>query len=267
MKKFTFPCEDPILSKYIDNYTILEFDDSYEEPVVMVPPLGFPVIQFQFGVESNFYNQDHLRVNSILCGQMTRHLILRPVSGTKLVGVDFKPYGIYNLFGIKLYELIDSAVPGSDLFMQKSIDQLIDNLKQADDYNIVIDLVANFLLTKISQVKVKPPSIYDPLIDRIIDANGLIDLSGLLGNKVHIRNFQRYFKTHIGISPKQFMQVLRHKFVLQCLFEDASFNWKDPRLDGYYYDQSHFDRDFIKFSKQRPMEYLRINHIMAKKLV
>lgn len=32
------------------------------------------------------------------------------------------------------------------------IDQLIDNLKQAKDYNIVIELVANFLLTKISYV-------------------------------------------------------------------------------------------------------------------
>lgn len=32
------------------------------------------------------------------------------------------------------------------------IDQLIDNIKQAKDYNIVIELVANFLLTKISYV-------------------------------------------------------------------------------------------------------------------
>ncbi len=267
MNKYVFACEHHVLAQFIDNYTILEFDGPMEADVMKVPPLGFPVIQFHFGGESHFYNRDHLRVNSIVCGQMTKHLMLKPVDGTKLLGIDFKPYGLYNLFGFQLVGLIDSAMPADHFFPQRDVDQLIDNLKQAENHNVRIEHITNFLMIQASKSRPKPYNTYDGLVDRMLEANGLVMLSSLLGNRFKLRNLQRYFNTHIGISPKLFLQVLRHKFVLQCLFENPGFNWRDPRLDGYYYDQSHFDRDFVKFTTQKPMEYLRLNHIMARNLI
>jgi hypothetical protein len=267
MNKYVFACEHPLLAQFIDNYTILEFDAPMEADVMKVPPLGFPVIQFHFGNESHFYNRDHLKVNSIVCGQMTKHLLLKPVSGTRLLGIDFKPYGLYNLLGFQLYGLIDSAIPADHFFPEQDVNQLIENLKQAENHASRIEFMTHFLVRQASKSQPKPHNVYDSLVDRMLEANGLVSLNTLLDSRYRLRNLQRYFKTHIGISPKLFLQVLRHKFVLQCYFENPGFSWHDPRLDGFYYDQSHFDRDFVKFTTQKPMEYLRLNHIMARNLI
>ncbi len=267
MIKHIFECRDRFLNDYIDGFTILEIENPSPTPTVKIPPLGFPVIQFQFGKPTNFYNRSDLQHDSLVIGQITRHILLRPEEETRLVGVDFKPYGLYNLFGVKPLMIRDGAMPARELFPPIAVDNLIGVLKQANNHEERIACTIGFLKEQAASFSQRNHGLYDALVDKMVASNGLIHLADVLGQKYNLRNLQRYFRLHIGIPPKLFLEILRHKFVLQNYFSNPSFNWKDPVLDGYFYDQSHFDRDFSRFSAEKPHTYLRMTHGMARKLV
>ncbi len=266
MQKREYLCDSNFLSKYIVDFFVLEFQSEFSEPI-KVPPLGFPVIQFHYGKQANFYNRPSLNDTAIVIGQITRHVLLRPQKGIKFIGVNFKPYGLYNLFNFIPQIITDGAADLAALFEQTAVDELLFNLRETESDFSRIQKITTFLEEQAKKKYQRQNCVYDALVDKMMAINGLATLEDLLHGKMSLRNLQRYFKLHIGISPKLFLQILRHKFILKQLFADPTFNWKNPLLDGYYYDQSHFTRDFQKFSFQKPIEYLRIPLEFSRHLV
>ncbi|MDP3443277.1 MAG: helix-turn-helix domain-containing protein, partial [Ignavibacteria bacterium] len=163
--------------------------------------------------------------------------------------------------------ITDGAISCNLFFGHISVDELLQSLRAAHSDHERIKLVSVFLITHSQNHRQHNNCIYDTLVDQMIEINGLITVEKCLHGKITIRNLERYFKKHIGISPKLFLELLRHKFLLHQLYINPAFNWKDPLLDGHFYDQSHFNRDFQKFSLEKPIEYLKINHELAKLLV
>lgn len=257
MFKKDFPCTDSFLSKYIDSISLLVFDAVPESGILQLPPLGFPVLQFHFGKRANFYNQPQLKDEALLIGQLSRHVVLRPVSGSALIGVNFKPYGLHNLLGISVDVLTDAGIDASIAFGQEFVQEQLKRLYKCTSDNQRVDLMTDFLRGIYPGFKQRKNCVYDAVVDDLVIRHGLVSLDSILSNAVKRRNLERYFQSHIGVSPKSFIQILRHKFVLGKLHERPDFRWDDPLLDGFYYDQSHFDRDFLKFSTQRPIEYLK----------
>lgn len=257
MLKHDFPCTDPFLSKHIDSMTVLHFDETPVSGYLKLPPLGFPVLQFHFGKQASFYNQPNLKDEAVLIGQLTRHVVLQPVAGSALVGVNFKPYGLYNLFGICVEVLTDAAVDLKSVFDETVIDTYMAQLTACDSDKKRMELMLEFLHQVYPTFKQRRNCLYDAVVDTIVTKNGLINLDSIHTSTIKARNLERYFQSHIGVSPKSFIQILRHKFVLGKLHEQPDFRWDDPLLDGFYYDQSHFDRDFLKFATQRPLDYLK----------
>lgn len=266
MQKREYLCDSGFLSKYVVDFFVFEFESDYPEPI-KVPPLGFPVIQFHYGERANFYNRPVLHETAIVIGQITRHVLLRPTKGTRFIGVNFKPYSLYNLLGFSPETITNGAVELAALFGRANVDDLLHDLADEMDDITRIQKISWFLEKHTEKITQRQNYVYDALVDKMIAVNGLTTVEQLLQGKITLRNLQRYFKKHIGVSPKLFLQILRHKFILQHLFADPGFTWRNPILDGYYYDQSHFTRDFQKFSFQKPFEYLRIPLDFSKHLV
>ncbi len=267
MIKVELTCTHEFLSNYVSGYTLLEFDGSFGADIIKLPPLGFPVIHFQYGEKTNFYHYDSLKHEALIIGQLTVHHLVRPFKGTKLIGIDFKPYGPYNLFMFHMNQIANTAVPANTFFGETAINKVIFALQGSQTPAEKVEIVENFLIESANGRQARNLSVYDALVDRAVQKNGMLKVEDMLCETVKQRNLQRYFKQRIGIPPKLFLQILRHKFVLQAMFANPQFTWRDPVLDGFYYDQSHFDRDFVRFSDQKPREYLQIDHILARKLV
>jgi hypothetical protein len=262
-----FPCNDSFLASFITDFTIIEFNETPEDEISKVPPLGFPVLQFHFGIEGNFYLDHGFRDKAILIGQFTRHVNLRPIEGTKIISANFKPYGLFNLLGLSPETLTDTAVDSSDVFGIEEINAFLKVLKTVSNNKKRLEAIKEFIKTESRKFKQRRNCIYDELVDKIIEKNGLLTVESLIQGKIKLRNLERYFKKHIGIPPKIFMDVLRHKFVLSQMYLKPEFQWSDPSLDGFYYDQSHFNRDFQKFSLEKPLEYNQNPHLFAKILM
>jgi len=114
-------------------------------------------------------------------------------------------------------------------------------------------------------VKLQP--YFDGLVDKMETENGLINQQDILDKNVSVRTLQRYFKEVIGISPKLFCQILRHKYIMKLLYENPEIKWSDIQLNGFYYDFAHFTKDFTHFSGLTPKQYLLIKNSFAAALL
>jgi AraC-like DNA-binding protein len=266
VKRTVLEVSNKELNCYIDNYFVFEFFISTKsnEPF-KVPPTGFPTLLFCFGESENFFNHEHLTNQSILVGQLTKHINLYPVNGTKLLGINFKPYGFYNFFGKSIKSLKNSALESIHLFDPIPI-RNIERLLLTDQHLKDTTLAIEKMLLESQKLAIKNDFL-DSIVDEIIHLNGLVDPLSLISKKVSIRTFQRYFREVIGISPKEFCQVLRHKFILQLLYMNPELRWNELILGGFYYDFSHFQKDFIKFSGVKPIDYLPLKNQFAENLL
>lgn len=261
-----YSVQNTLLLPYIKNYFTLDFSSMIaNNEGVKVPPMGFPVLQFHFGGNSNFYHHKHFTHHSLFIGQCSRHILLYPTKETKLLGVNFKPYGLYNLFGISPRQIFNSGVESYSFFGLENVNYISQLLKQGGIQN-AIEAVENLFLSYRYEHIVKYKH-FDDIVDQLEFENGLINCAELLGNNISRRTFQRYFIEVIGISPKLFCQVLRHKYIIELLYKNPEMKWSDMQLNGFYYDFAHFYKDFILFSGLTPQKYLPIKNTFAKALL
>ncbi|MDD4760272.1 MAG: helix-turn-helix domain-containing protein [Bacteroidaceae bacterium] len=266
MNNTSHPIKNQQLAPYIRNYFTLDFSSLPQESIELkVPPMGFPVLQFHFGENVNFYRHKHFTNQSLFIGQCTRHVILYPSRGMKLLGVNFKPYGLYNLFGISPHGLTNSGVESSSFMGKENIKRISQTLKKDGIEKGISEIETLLLANQNKCVKLQP--YFDELVDKMEVENGLINYTGLLDKNVSVRTFQRYFREVIGISPKMFCQVLRHKYIMELLYKNAEMKWSDMQLNGFYYDFAHFTKDFTQFSGLTPRKYLPLKNSFAATLL
>lgn len=262
MMRENFPVKNTLLKDYIRDYWIVEFDGMEESQEMIVPPMGFPVMHLHYGEESNFYKHKHLTCQSVIIGQATRHIIVYPSEKVRLIGVNFTPYGLYNLFGISPGIVTNSAIECHQIIENKKLNELTILLKNNRDKDTCI-LAVEQLLIEQRKNEIQTFRYLDSLVDRIEKENGLLHTKTLLNNSISSRTLQRYFQKVIGVSPKSFCQILRHKFIMQQCYHNPDFQWNDIVLKGYYYDYSHFYKDFHHFSGHKPAGYLALKNQYA----
>lgn len=94
--------------------------------------------------------------------------------------------------------------------------------------------------------------------------NKIADKAGY--SQKHIINL---FKKHVGVTPKEFLKVIRFQKAIQQIEKQISVIWSSIAYDCGFYDQSHFIADFKIFSGFTPTEYIQqkgefLNYIPVK---
>ena len=101
-----------------------------------------------------------------------------------------------------------------------------------------------------------------------------IDCIGLLANELNnisefqtisryadksnmsLRSFERKFTDQIGISPKQYMQLVRFEKVLEIKLMYPEKSWTTIACECGYFDQMHMIRHFNRFTNRNPGAFL-----------
>jgi hypothetical protein len=261
-----FEVIDPYIKPFVSDYFVFEFKNETRESFrFKVPPTGFPTLLFCFGNKVNFFRHQNLTNESIVVGQLSKHINLHPVNGAKIFGVNFKPYGFYNLLGVSPKGIFNGAMESKEILGENKIQQIELCLRMSDDFTVAIDQIESMLLGK--RKSIPNNNFLDGIVDEIVARNGLVDPYALVDEKISVRSFQRYFNEVTGINPKVFCQVLRHKYILQLMYGNPELKWNEMVLEGFYYDYSHFQKDFIKFTDVKPIDYLQLKNPFAEKLV
>jgi AraC-like DNA-binding protein len=68
------------------------------------------------------------------------------------------------------------------------------------------------------------------------------------------------FKQMVGIPPKELARFYRFAHVLRSIDSTQPVDWTLIAHESGFYDQPHFNKDFVAFTGHSPTDYLRLRH-------
>lgn len=244
------PCD--ALKQYIDRFVISEAE---AESVYKVLPDTGVVIGFQF--KGRLYQvKDGVNIalsRSGVTGLSDTYKLFQNSKGTGTVLVHFKDAGASVFFREPINELFGSSVSLDNFILRSELLLLEEQLSEADAYADKIKVVEQFLLSRVNVVK--PDMLVVQALNLIYERNGNIritELSDLLN--ISQSPLEKRFRRVVGASPKKFASIVRLKHILK---NNQKSSLTGIGLDAGFYDQSHFIREFKRFTGESPDKYFK----------
>lgn len=186
--------------------------------------------------------------------------LIKAVPPLFLVGVKFRPYGLYPFVdgGIKQY--VNATVAASNIWGKEAL-ALAEKLEKSDSAGASIALAIDFLERRLAAGgSGKDPGTHEfvgDIVNTITGLKGNVAVSEL-ADKFCLceRQIERKFAGLVGMSPKLFTRIVRFNNCLGELFKNKDNSTVTIIQSCGYYDQNHFIKEFKRFSDLLPGEYL-----------
>ncbi|WP_299136010.1 AraC family transcriptional regulator [uncultured Tenacibaculum sp.] len=261
-KKYYKPSKN--LSSYVDRYFICK---QFEKLPLILPGTGLELL-FHINESFNINNQT-LSQAHILCPRT--HLKINTNSKVNYIAVRFKSGAFRHFSPLGHTEFINSYLSVEDLW-KNSGKTLISKLQETSEINDKIQLIEQFLISKLSKYQIKETTNWDGVITSLYKNFNTINLQELACNtNLSYRQFERNFKQHFGITSKKFQRIARLQNTVKQVLLSKNTHYLHIALDNGYYDQSHFIKDFFLLSGTKPSNYFTMdnfdNHFYYKSLV
>ncbi len=246
-----------ILSKYINNYFIVETDNSEDYlPNERVYPCGYATLVFHYGSPSIFQKKDsskNIEPNLVICGQQTSYYDLSLSGKTGMILIVFRPHGVKSFFNFPITELLNENLSLHDLINNETI-ELEDKLFNSPNNRQRITHLENFLIKRL---------IHNDEFERVEYALEIIENSKgqikaqVIAHEVclGIKQFERTFSKYVGINPKKYASIVRFQNVIQMRRKHDNSSMFQLAFDNGYYDHAHFIHDFKSFTGLSPKEF------------
>lgn len=168
------------------------------------------------------------------------------------MGIRFHPGGAFQLLGLGMPDIIDSALSAEDLAMH-SLLQLRDQLAELTHVSQRLTLIDQWLLDQVKKNNAATGLIQQLLPQLILTRQPLEQLSEHL--PISRRQLERKFQLEVGCSPNQLKQLHRVKIARTLISQRPEQSLTDIGQDAGFYDQAHFIRHFHNITGQTPGEY------------
>lgn len=167
------------------------------------------------------------------------------------ITVEFSPLGAYRFFNLAWKDLKNNICNYSDIDPKAalSLEELLANTAMAGEK---IKIVQGFLLQQLS--KSKDDAIFDYCVQQIIATRGrasLKELEHYTGYTARWINMK--FNERLGLSPKNLSSIIRFQQYYKSLVTNTEQFFMQKEFYSYYHDQSHFIRDFKRFTGFPPV--------------
>ena len=197
---------------------------------------------------------------SWVSGVRTQPITIPSGRGSRMLVVAFRKGAAHPFYPFPMNEIMDTVV-NADLVFGRGILSLREQLLEAPSVDAMFFLVEHFLLKQAGD------RLHRGSISRCVEfsidflAGGLYearlrDLAGQVGYSQ--KHFIGLFKRQVGVTPKQYLRILRFQLAVQGLEAASSLDWSRFALQNGFYDQAHFINDFRGFSGFSPVEYLHL---------
>jgi AraC-like DNA-binding protein len=169
-----------------------------------------------------------------------------------IIGIDFKPLGAYRFFHWNLKEIRNDLHPIPDL-LGKIGRELVTNISEREFVAHKIRLLQDFLL-KLFQ-STPADAIFEYCVRKIEQSKGGITIRELEQQTGYSgRWLNRKFEERLGLSPKNFSSIVRFQYYYQALLTNTSGILRHKEFYDHYYDESHFIREFKRFTGLPPVK-------------
>lgn len=260
MESFQIVLPSPALAPYIRHYWLLETDSIARNTERIIPSGNMQMLFYRGNPVSLASRQDirQLDSQSVICGQFIGFSDLSYTGNVKILAVVFQTYAASVFFRMPVSEFCDRKVT-ADETGDRELQELEDRiLYEADDRNC-IRMIEQFLLHRLN-----PPKAYNlermhSAVSMINRKRGEVRISELASSVfLSTKQFQRIFTGHVGISPKDFLRIIRFQHALYTLQSTPNLSFSQLACACGFYDQPHLINEFKVFSGYTPKEYLAI---------
>lgn len=172
---------------------------------------------------------------------------------TETIGIEFNPKGVYRFFHLNLNEIRNQIYSLQDL-LGTTGKHLTEQIANAASAQQKIALVQQFLIHQLSLSK--EDFIFEYCIEKINSSKGTIAIKELerkTGYSSRWLNIK--FNEKLGVSPKNLSSVIRFKQFYRAFINGNEKSFLKKYFYEFYYDQSHFIKDFKRFTGLAPTKF------------
>jgi hypothetical protein len=159
---------------------------------------------------------------------------------------EFNPQGAYHFFRMRLNEIKNQIHPLTDILgtVAKQLEEKISNVESVDGK---VALLQQFLLKQF--LLQEEDAIFEYCVAKIISSKGKITIKELEKKTGYsCRWLNMKFTDKLGISPKNLSTVIRFKQYYNALANNNELLFMKNDFYDFYYDQSHFMKEFKRFT-------------------
>ncbi len=173
---------------------------------------------------------------------------------TCFVGIEFTPHGAFPILGIPMAELANRLVPAdalSTLWSRARVDVIwnLDSIAAKVDH--IQEYLRQGLLSGGSTSRV-----VEYCVDLLYRTNGKVGISELARRTGYgRRTLEILFRNHVGVSPKVLAEIYRFQWFYKRFAQGRGYDEVKRDIYDFYYDQSHFGRDFRKMTGYPPKRF------------
>lgn len=250
------------LSPFIHEYWIMHLDKvAGHNKMELELPKTHPEIIFKYGED---YEELHIKKDkksvyktSSISGVISYAKASKRVNTSNpllMIGIKFKPYGMYALLNQPLYQFYNENIPLADLNKPKLI-ELEEKLFYAENRTEILAI-----LNKEFEKAILNNNL-DSQTQSFLKAFDLFSsnkLSNFIKDKPYnYKYIERKFKTIVGANPSQYFKIKRFNNFYKDMLSLGKFKYIDLVYKHNYYDQNHLIKDFKSVMHLSPNKFLK----------
>ncbi len=224
----------PSLARYILNYWAFAAGDFEDAPYMHhVMPDGCVSLVYKLPSSST---SDWIG----LAGPRLKEIRVPVMPGAQWWGVRFWPDALQSILHVAPLSLL-KATPSSSPAFVKCLHTRLATCKTFHDAGSVLDTAFMNLLPRCTPLD----KVVRRGIECIVAMQGLEPITKLAGDLgLSERQFQRRFRTAVGLTPKQFARIRRFRSSIGNVLRQMPDTWGRVAAENGYADQAHMTREF-----------------------
>lgn len=246
---------NPVLAPWVESYWSVQLDAGPIPKSETILPNGN--IEMIFALDGNYtvVNRQTNKVHQAwLSGIQHQPLNISYNGKSNLIGIRFHPYGLFPFLRLPVNETVNAVEPLIDV-TGKLYEQLYERISQAASTVEVFSILDLFLLRAMDHDKVRQFKLMREITLqlKVQPEQPISKLAEGLG--VSQRHLGRVCHDHIGVTPKLLARIFRFEKSFSYLYSQKDEENFKALIDLGFYDQSHFIKEFKRFSGMTPEEY------------
>lgn len=169
------------------------------------------------------------------------------------IGMEINALGAYRFFHLRLKEIQNRIFYLSDILGEK-VDALEQRMRETSANNDKVKLLQEFLWSLF--VQQEQDSLFEYCVQRILAEKGgmmikqLADYTNYSNRWLNLK-----FEERLGVSPKKFSSIIRFNKYYLALMRDSYGFFDKKEFYDFYYDESHFIKEFKRFAGMPPSKF------------
>ena len=251
----------PIVKKYLINYSTPP-----SEYVLPVVASGAYLIYAH--AETADLKYKHYTEKVMTCfgvgGNICKEQMQVHCSGyVEFIFVELHPVALYHLYKNPLRTFTDRFTPIDAAAENEHTDRILN----ASDIHAKLSLVRGFLETHLPVHQIMKDNVY--CLTQWVEQRGgqvsVAEMARLLG--LGERQVERVFLEKMGVSPKYYTKMVQMRQAVNLVMGKGDKLLTDVLYEKGHYDAAHFNKDFKRFIKINPKQFLQEDSPFLKRLL